>query len=263
MTDYKYQFDAVADIYDSVRPGPPTESVDVVKEYAKLNQDSRVLEVGVASGQATLGIANVGCEIVGLELGPNLTQIAQQKLAPYPKVSIYNTSFEDWKPQPASFDLFYCVQAFHWIDTAWGLDAISKNLKSNGTLAIMWHIDCSSTTDFYKATQPVYDRFNRLMALPDKDIPLTQRPTPNNWDKVQKALEEHNDFKDFKTHHLTWEHHLDKNGYLNLLQTFSNHNLLKGQDKIEFYDAISKIIDDFGGKVTRIRETITLLASKS
>lgn len=263
MSDYKHQFDEIAAFYDEVRPRPPFESMEVVKNYANLDKNSKVLEVGVGTGQATQMIADMGCQIIGIELGENLAKVAQQNFAANPKVKIINSSFEDWQPQPSSFDLFLCVQAFHWMDTTWGLDIISTNLKSGGSLAIMWHIDRSSITDFYKTTNPVYDRFNHLMVLPtDKNVPLDQRPTPNNWDKVQEAIETHDDFEDFKIHRLNWKHHLDKDCYLKLLQTFSNHNLLRGQDKVDFYKEISAIIDDFGGTVTRIRETVTLLAKR-
>ena len=261
MTNLKYQFDSIASLYDEIRPKPPIESMTVVKDYAKLDKNSQVLEVGVGTGQATEELADLGCEITGLELGADLAKIAQNKFAANSNVNILNTSFEDWQPEPSSFDLFLCVQAFHWIDTAWGLNASAKNLKSGGSLAIMWHLELSSITDFYKATQPVYDRFNHLMI--DQTIPQRKRPSPNNWETVKKAIEKHENFEELKVHRLNWKHHLDKEGYIKLLQTFSNQSLLQGQYKIDFYNAISTIIDDFGGSVTRIRETITLLATKS
>ena len=261
MDSLKHQFDSIAAIYDEVRPKPPFESINVLKDFAKLEENSRVLEVGVGTGQATEGLADIGCEVVGLELGADLAKIAQQKFSANPKISIFNTSFEDWKPQPASFDLFLCVQAFHWIDTTWGLSEIANSLKSGGSLAIMWHVDRSSVTDFYKATQPIYDRFNHLMI--DREVPYKKQPSPNNWEGVKEAIEKHENFKELKVHRLNWEHHLDKESYLKLLQTFSNHNLLQGQDKLDFYDAISNIIEDFGGSVTRIRETVTLLAKRT
>ena len=260
MTDLKYQFDSIASIYDEIRPKPPLESMNVVKEFANLSKNSRVLEVGVGTGQATESLVDVACEVVGLELGADLAKIAQQKFASNPKINILNTSFEDWQPQPASFELFLCVQAFHWIDTDWGLNAISKNLKPGGSLAIIWHLDRSGESEFNKSSQPIYNRFNHLMTLKDN---LKEKQSPNNWSKVFELLRTNPNFESFKLHQFTWEQLYSKNEYLKLLQTYSNHSLLQGQDKIEFYNAISNVIDNFGGSISRTRETITLLANKS
>ena len=50
--------------------------------------------------------------------------------------------------------------------------------------------------------------------------------------------------------------------YLKLLQTFSDHRAISEPNKSRFFEAISQVITQMGGEVTRHYETLVLLAKK-
>jgi 16S rRNA A1518/A1519 N6-dimethyltransferase RsmA/KsgA/DIM1 with predicted DNA glycosylase/AP lyase activity len=72
-------FDAVAELYDTARPGYPDAVYDDLVELAGIGPGCRVLKIGCGTGQATLPLAERGCVITAVELDANLAAIARQK----------------------------------------------------------------------------------------------------------------------------------------------------------------------------------------
>ena len=87
-------FDQDADQNDRARPGYPPALFDDLVELSGVGAGSRVLEVGPGTGQATLPLAERGCQIVAVELGPDLAPVARRKLARFPGVEIVTAAFE-------------------------------------------------------------------------------------------------------------------------------------------------------------------------
>ena len=54
----------------------------------RLSENSRILEIGCGTAQATLPFAERGYAIHCIELGANLAAIAKRKLSAYPKVQV-------------------------------------------------------------------------------------------------------------------------------------------------------------------------------
>ncbi|MEZ4629502.1 MAG: class I SAM-dependent methyltransferase [Deinococcales bacterium] len=254
--DLSYTFNAAAQDYHLARPQLPEQAVEMVLAYAKsqhpsFTHDSHIFEVGCGSGQATLPFAKRGFKITAIDMGEQLVQLARQSLAAYPKVEILHQRFEDFRAV-SDVDLFLSVQAFHWIDSPTGLTKAVEFLKTGGVLALIWHLDCSEETAFYKATSPIYARYKKLM--------LAARPTPAaGKEKIYQALQQHCHFKDLAVKRFSWQQQHDKKNFLSLLRSFSNHAVLADT---AFYQEIAFVIDDFGGQVTTLYETAILLATK-
>jgi protein-L-isoaspartate O-methyltransferase len=70
-------FDEAAELYDRARPGYPAALFDDLVELAGIGPGSRVLEIGPGTGQATVPLAERGCRIVAVELGPQLAAVAR------------------------------------------------------------------------------------------------------------------------------------------------------------------------------------------
>lgn len=168
-------FDAVAALYDEARPGYPAEIVEAIVERAGLPAEGRILEIGCGTGQITRPFAERGYAILALELGPALAALAADHLRPYPRARIQTVAFEDWPAERAAFDLVLSAQAFHWIEPAPGLAKAAEALKPEGALALVWHIDRSEHTDFYRATRALYARYLPSDAQRDNVDPLEQR----------------------------------------------------------------------------------------
>lgn len=59
----EWTFDTVASTYEKYRPGYVDELYKRLFEYIPINESSRVIEVGIGGGQATLPILQTGCEL--------------------------------------------------------------------------------------------------------------------------------------------------------------------------------------------------------
>ena len=63
-----------------------------------------------------MSLASRGYEVVAVELGAGLAQVARRKLAPFPAATVVDAAFEAW-PLPAEpFDAVFAATSFHWID---------------------------------------------------------------------------------------------------------------------------------------------------
>src|SRR5437762_11900052 len=110
-------FDSAADLYQRARPDYPEELLDDLLAVTGLAPGSRLLEVGCATGKATLPLARLGFRITALEPGPSLFAAARANLNAY-DVEVIEARFEDWEPDGAIFDMVFAATAWHWVDPA-------------------------------------------------------------------------------------------------------------------------------------------------
>jgi SAM-dependent methyltransferase len=251
-------FDAVASLYDEVRPGYPDAIVEAIIERSGLPSAGRILEVGCGTGQITRPFARRGYAILALELGPALAALAADHLRPYPLARVVPVAFENWPIEREAFDLMLSAQAFHWIDPALGLARAAAVLKPQGALALVWHLDRSEHTDFYQATQPLYERYLPADAPHEHADPLEQRAM-----RYHAALSQSEAFAKLTTFRHSWQRQYTGPQFLKLLQTFSNHQTLPEPAKTQFFQGMAAELARFGNVVTRHYETLLLVAHKA
>jgi SAM-dependent methyltransferase len=114
---------------------PRPEVFDDLVALAELRPGARLVEIGCGTGQATLPLAERGFEIVGIELGGRLAAIARRNLAPFPRVRIVTSSFEEWDPGGERFDAVVAFNSFHWVDPERRYAKPAELLPAGGTLA--------------------------------------------------------------------------------------------------------------------------------
>lgn len=87
MTETISQYTGIdAELYDSDYAGyDPSDIYFYVEEAVKCG--SPVLELGCGTGRITIPIANAGIEVVGVEISPDMLEIARQKIAELPAVT--------------------------------------------------------------------------------------------------------------------------------------------------------------------------------
>lgn len=251
-------FDAVASLYDEVRPGYPDSIVEAIIELARLPAAGRILEIGCGTGQITRPFARRGYAMLALELGPALAALAVEHLRPYPLVRVLPVAFEDWPVEPGAFDLVLSAQAFHWIEPDFGLARAAAALKPRGAIALVWHLDRSEHTDFYRATRPLYERF--LPSDAQRKNIDTLEPQVMSY---HNALSQSHAFGDVTTVRHTWQCQYTGSQFLKLLQTFSNHQTLPEPAKTQFFQAMEAELARFGNLVTRHYETVVLVAHRA
>lgn len=79
-------------------------------------------------------MARLSWPIVCLEPGNGMAAVARAKLA-VPDIEIVNTTFEDWDPRGARFDLIFAATSWHWIEPAIGYSKAAALLRPGGWLA--------------------------------------------------------------------------------------------------------------------------------
>jgi SAM-dependent methyltransferase len=150
-------FDRVAERYDRARPEYPERLFDDLVALAGLEPGDRLLEVGCATGKATLPLARRGFRITCVELGPELAGVARRNLAGFP-VEVVQGRFEEWRPEEP-VDCVFAATAWHWIDPAVRYERAWDALRPGGHLAL-WsqeHVFPDGGDPFFRELQDVYD----------------------------------------------------------------------------------------------------------
>jgi len=133
--DLRLAFNDIPSEYDKFRPSYVSELYADIADYSDINQDSRLLEIGIGTGQATLPFLKMNCDLTAIELGTDLAAYTNEKFHSYKKFQIKNISFEDFENPDNSFDMIYSASAFHWIPEEIGYAKVYRLLKSGGTFA--------------------------------------------------------------------------------------------------------------------------------
>jgi SAM-dependent methyltransferase len=221
-------FDAAADTYERARPTYPAELFDDLVELAELEPGARLLEVGCATGKATLPLLRRGFPVVCVEMGANLAQQARRNLAGYP-VEIHVESFESWDATHRSFDLLYAATAWHWIDPAIRYRKAHELLLPSGHLAF-WsalHAFPPDFDQFFAEIQTVYDAIGESR---DGEWPP---PAPEQVPDDAAEIEATGLFHDIRVRRYLWENRYTTDEYIDLLNTFSGH-IAMDVDKREY-----------------------------
>jgi len=149
-------FGSVAELYDRARPEYPDVVFDDLAELASLEPGSRVLEIGPGTGKATSELARRGYAVTGVELSPELAEIAHRNV---PEAVVEVGDFETWEPQEAGFDAVTVFNAFHWIAPELRYAKPARLLRPGGALAVVGapHVLPADGDPFFAEVQEDYD----------------------------------------------------------------------------------------------------------
>jgi SAM-dependent methyltransferase len=212
-------FNGVAGSYQRARPDYPAGLFDDLVTVTALPAGDRLLEVGCATGKATLPLARRGFRITCVELGADLAAAARAHLAGF-DVEVIEGSFEDWRPRPAGrFGLVYAATAWHWIDPAQRYARAWEALRPGGHLAI-WaaaHVFPDDGDPFFREIQDVYEEIGE--GLP----PGATQPRPGELPTYGDEITASGLFDLTYVRHFDWERSYNAEEYIDLLSTFSGH----------------------------------------
>ena len=165
-------FGSVAEQYDRARPEYPAGVFDDLAELTALEPGSRVLEIGPGTGKATAELARRGFAVTGIELSPDLAEIATRNV---PDAEIVVADFEKWQASEAGFDAVAAFTAFHWIAPELRYAKPARLLRPGGSLAVVAgpHVLPADGDRFFAEVQEDYDAVvphpdNRPPRLPEE-----------------------------------------------------------------------------------------------
>jgi SAM-dependent methyltransferase len=228
-------FDAAAELYQRARPDYPEDLYDRLLKVTGLRPPSRLLEIGCATGKATLPLASRGYRIVCIEPGAALAAVARANLAGY-AVEILEGRFEGVDLAPGDFDLVYAATAWHWVDPAVAYIKATAALGPDGWLAV-WeavHVIPDGGDPFFEELQEIYDEIGE--GLP----PGTPVPRPQELPDHRQAIDATGLFEVIDVRQYDWETTYDADGYLDLLKTFSGHIAMEPWQRDRLFSEIRR-----------------------
>ena len=256
INSLEWTFDTVASAYEKLRPEYVEELYHKLFEYAAISDSSRVVEVGIGAGQASLPILRTGCELTAVEYGEHFSELCAKKFKDYPKFSVITSKFEDTDFENNAFDLVYSASAFHWIPEKIGYEKVFSMLKSGGTFARF-------------ANDPYRDKGNPTLS---QEIDLIydeyyytyhnrERETLREYDKdlarSRALIAEKYGFTDIEYAMFHRTRTFSATEYTSLLGTYSDHIVIEETIRNEFFSEIEKAVNKHGGLIT-IYDTIDL-----
>lgn len=241
-------FEEVPELYDRARPRYPAALLDDLVALAELPDGGRILEIGCGTGQASVPLAARVYELVCVELGERLAALAAAKLAPYPRATVVNASFEAWDPGDAPpFDAVVAFTSFHWLDPEIRFAKPAALLRQGGALAVVatQNVVDEGGDPFWAEVQEDYDA-----VVPSDD----NRPPPRP-DEVGDLAEEFRTSERFRPaavrRHL-WDVEYTAEEYVAVLDTYSGHRSIDPQRRRRLYKRIRRRIEARpGGTVTK------------
>jgi SAM-dependent methyltransferase len=213
-------FDRAGDLYQRARPDYPDELFDQLVAVTGSRAGDRLLEVGCATGKATLPLARRGFRITCIELGPQLVAAARRTLCDYAEVKVVEGRFEEWALPPGErFDVVFAATAWQWIDPAVRYRKAWEALRPDGHLAF-WdaaHVFPDNGDPFFAEIQDVYEEIGE--GIP----PGSPWPRPGELAERRAEIEASGRFENVQLRHFDWELVYDADSYIELLETFSGH----------------------------------------
>ena len=218
------RFNEDALLYHRARPTYPPAVFDAIFDRLPHPAQAapRVLEIGCGTGQATRPLAERGCEVLAVDLGADMTEVARSNLAAFANVEVIHADIEQWDPSETNFDLVVSATAFHWLDPVSRFARVARLLRPGGVLALIHtiHIEGRSET-FFADAQRCYERWDP--ATPPgrhrprfQDLPVTS----------EYGIEQANEFDQATVQRFAVDFRYTAEQYLDLLRTFSNHRAL-------------------------------------
>lgn len=248
-----------AELYDRARPGYPPPLFDDLTVLAGLTPQSRVLEIGCGTGQATTPLARLGCTVVAVELTPGMAAVARRNLRHFPNVTIEVAAFEDWTPPAIPFDLVVCATAFHWIDPEVRVPKAADVLRPEGSLALIHteHV-AGGTERFFVDAQTCYERFDPATPPGWRQLPAAAIPDDSS------EIDGSGRFGPARFRRYEWEQSYTTRGYLDLLRTYSPTRALPPPARDGMLACLGRLLDrDHDGRLSKRHLTQLTLARRT
>lgn len=238
-------FDENVVMYDKYRPTYVAELYSDIIEYANITENSKILEIGCGTGNATLPFIKQGANVTAVELGENLSEYTKDKFSEYENFNIVNARFEDYNTDE-KYDLIFAATAFHWIKPEYAYSRCKDLLASNGVLATFWNTPRISRDngELYSEIQALYAEY-----LPDnkeESASLIESKWYISRCKHLSGYFETYDYTSLFFKLYQGKRKFNAGDYIGLLHTYSDHMALCEEKRNVFFAKIHSAIQKYG-----------------
>ncbi len=228
-------FGAVAELYDRARPSYPATLVDAL--LAGEPQPRAVLDIACGTGIAGALFAARGCAVLGVELDARMAAHARTR-----GLDVEVAPFEAWEPGERTFELAICAQAWHWLEPRAALAKAASALEPGAELAIFWNFG-DPPVEVAERLRPIYARL-------ESELENYSALLGHYRDRGENALATVSGdaaFERAQTRTFDWTRRYDTAGWLDFLQTHSDHQTLPRERLRRLLDAVATALDELGG----------------
>lgn len=257
MSERRFTFNDVATLYGSIRPAYPDAVFDDIVAFASLAGEGRVLEIGCGTGQATVGFAQRGLDVMALDPGSELIRLARDNLAGFPRTDFCETTFEAWAAGDARFEIVAAAQSLHWIAPEIRYAKIADVLTPDSLLAVFANVPMPIAYALGEDLARIYARYAPSLSGPPAEAwYLPDGPFATEFSQSE--------FFGPPAHRLyAWARPHDAASYTALLRTLSGHRLLPPEQREALLAAIAEAILAHGGEFELRYETHLYMARRA
>lgn len=215
-------FEAVADVYERSRPTYPEPAVGWLVGATPL----RVLELGAGTGKLTGSLLTRGHRVVATD--PSEAMLAHLGRG-HRGAQALPARAEHLPFRTQSFDAVVVAQAYHWFDAALALPEISRVLRPQGTLAMVWNLRDESV--------PWVRRLGRVIGAQEQVDRIDDDVTSVDASGLFAPL----DRERFRF----WQQ-LDRDRLRGLVESRSHVALLGADERSRLMAAVEELYDEYG-----------------
>ncbi len=255
-SDLGWTFDTVASTYEKLRPSYVRELYQAIFDYIPITMSSKVLEIGIGGGQATLPVLQTGCTLTAVEYGIHFSELCREKFRDYPGFSVVTGKFEDVALEKEAYNLCYSASAFHWVPEEIGYPKVFSLLKSGGAFARFANHPYRD-----KGKPALSEEMDQIYAAYYYKFYNREPMTPSEYSEEQarnRALTAAKyGFTNIQYALFQRTRTFSAKEYIALLGTYSDHIAMEDGIRTKFYTAIEDAINRHGGTIT-IYDTLDL-----
>lgn len=132
------RFSGFADLYDAVRPTPPTVLANVITRYAGCDRPALVVDLGCGTGLSTRWAAGWAVDVIGVEPSDDM-RVRAVAVTQLPNVRYAAGWSGSTDIADRSADIVLTVQALHWMEPTSTFTEVARILRPGGVFAAL---DC-------------------------------------------------------------------------------------------------------------------------
>jgi ubiquinone/menaquinone biosynthesis C-methylase UbiE len=220
------RFSGFAELYDSFRPKPPYEIVNLLVQLSASARPALVVDIASGTGLSTVIWCGRAAEIVGIEPNPDMREEAARRLASIAHggsaVRFVDGVSTATGLKDASADIVTVSQALHWMEPEPSFAEIARILRPGGIFAAY---DCDWPPTFNREVEQAYGRcMDHAQQL---ERQLRTAPEVRKWSK-DAHLSRVRDSRRFSYVKEAVFHHLESGGAERIVGLALSQGMLAG-----------------------------------
>jgi SAM-dependent methyltransferase len=242
-------FGEAAEQYAAARADYPQALIEDVINYS--GTLGRVVEVGAGTGKATLAFATRGIPLTCIEPDARMADLLVRACAPFPRVSVEVTRFEDWTP-PEKYDLLIAAQSWHWVDAERRWNLAYEALAKGGAIALYWNkyiVAKEETRLTLLDIDQNYGVAGEGFTPHDSGVDefTGEVELAEGWPAFD--LVDDPRFGQLTSHRYHRDQSYATSAYIDLLSSTSVYRMLDDEKRSDHFSAVAEVINGVGGRI--------------